>query len=342
MAQDTKMEGTVSPYPPCLRTVFVLGYSFFIVHCPSVSNVHACIPFYFICVPCGDGNPFQRQPGLVQSEVEVVGFVGLGSEVFAGTHSQIVGVGVAAGGDFYELGAIGECLTRQHDGAVGGGTCNAVGVGGDGGGRCSCSVGGSGIISLCYFAVFQIPRAAEGEACGAEQFYLVDGGQGGVAGSCGEGDGDLAHAVLHADACVVRCHGGAFAPQQVGGFVVGGSGAAVVLVGLDADVGHGVGVGGGVGIGIVGVEGVLVGDVLPVEGFVGEAAVYPWGVLGVEGGGDGGFTVGTRFVGDVEAQCVVIIELGGADGGAADGDIGAGGGERELHVDGLGDVHCLV
>ena len=86
----------------------------------------------------------------------------------------------------------------------------------------------------------------------------------------------------------------------------------------------------------------LVGDVLPVEGFVGEAAVYPWGVLGVEGGGDGGFTVGTRFVGDVEAQCVVIIELGGADGGAADGDIGAGGGERELHVDGLGDVHCLV
>lgn len=69
--------------------------------------------------------------------------------------------------------------------------------------------------------------------------------------------------MLHADACVVRCHGGAFAPQQVGGFVVGGSGAAVVLVGLDADVGHGVGVGGGVGIGIVGVEGVLVGDVLP-------------------------------------------------------------------------------
>ena len=238
---------------------------------------------------------------------------------------------------------MGECLTRQHDGAVGGGTCNAVGVGGDGGGRCTFSIGGSGIISLCYTAVCQTPCAAEGEAFEAEQLYLVDGGQeGGVAVSGGEGDGDLAHAVLHADACAVRCHGGAFAPQQVGGFVVGGGGAAVVLVGLDADVGHGVAGGGGGSIGIVGVDGVLVGDVLPVEGFVGEAVVYPFGVLGVEGGADGGFFGGTLSVGDVETQCVVIIELGGTDGGAADGDVGAGGGEQELHVDGLGDVYCLV
>ena len=112
-----------------------------------------------------------------------------------------------------------------------------------------------------------------------------------------------------------------------GGLIRGG------LHGGEGD-GHLVG-GHTVRIGIVGIEGVMVRRVLPVEGLAGEGVALPRG-LG-DGRGDGDLCRGAVGPGEVEAYLV-----GGGEVGAVNGYLGVrrhGGGGAEAKVDGTGDVH---
>ena len=87
---------------------------------------------------------------------------------------------------------------------------------------------------------------------------------------------------------------------------------------------------------VVGVDGVFVGRVLPVELFACDAAVLPRAVLH-DGAGDGHLCAGTFRPGQEEAHVVVGVEGGGTDGGL--GVCRGGGCRHQLQVDGLVDVH---
>ena len=150
--------------------------------------------------------------------------------------------------------------------------------------------------------------------------------------------------MLHGDADRLQGGGGEFAPQQIGSFIVGCGGGSV-LVGKDS--------GGNFKpcvyaccVGKVGVECVHIRRVLPVEDLVtGVSTVLPLGVQGSDGGSDGLFGGGACGVCQVDAQYIIVVECGGADGDACGCPaLCSGGRQLERQANGVAEngVHYRV